>query len=242
MKSKTTDSRTSLIQIMLVCFASLAALGAVWRMFDVNAKERIDEITLLYLGVAGALLLLKDVKSLAFGNYKVEFARKLEELENKVENAQAAAVGRGGSAARQRLAIAEVDERSQPSQAPASPAPGEFPDDPWKGVFGKQSVNGTRELSAEVSPIGTPGLFRIRLMVRSTHPQRGPLRGAVQFFLHPTFANDRPVVTVGPSGSAELALTAWGAFTVGALADDGRTKLELDLAQLPSAPSEFKER
>jgi len=64
----------------------------------------------------------------------------------------------------------------------------------------------------------------------------------VQFFLHDTFKNDRPIVTVGPNGAAELKLTAWGAFTVGAIADDGRTKLELDLQTLEDAPVEFRGR
>jgi hypothetical protein len=212
-------------------------------MLDEGVARRIDETTLWYLAVAGALLLLKDVKSLAFGSYKVEFARKLEELENKVEDAQANAVGGGGWAQAAKSADAGV-ESPQKGQPQATmrfiPVHGQVEDDPWKGVFGNQRVSGTRELDAEVTLIGTPGLFRVRLQVRSTNPKRDPLRGFVQFFLHPTFGNDRPVVTVGPSGVAELTVTAWGAFTVGALADDGRTKLELDLAELAAAPFEFK--
>ena len=39
---------------------------------------------------------------------------------------------------------------------------------------------------------------------------------------------------------AELALDAWGAFTVGAIADSGLTRLELDLAEIDEAPSSFK--
>ena len=64
--------------------------------------------------------------------------------------------------------------------------------------------------------------------------------GSVQFFLHDTFANSKPVVAVGPNGVAELTLDAWGAFTVGAIADFGLTRLELDLAELDEAPSSFK--
>ena len=233
--------RSPVIQTLLTVFALLAALGALWRMFDERATKRVDDVTLQYLAVAGALLLLREVKSLAFGNYKVEFERKLEELENKVENAQAAAVGGRYDPTREEMvAAAPGNSDSARPTARFTPTPGAVADDPWKGVFEGQSVSGTRELSAEVSPIGTPGLFRVRLQVASTNPKRDPLRGSVQFFLHPTFGNDRPVVTVGPSGIAELSLTAWGAFTVGALADDGRTKLELDLSQLPSAPSRFK--
>jgi hypothetical protein len=33
-----------------------------------------------------------------------------------------------------------------------------------------------------------------------------------------------------------------GAFTVGVAADDGNTRLELDLAQLPDAPEMFRSR
>ena len=64
----------------------------------------------------------------------------------------------------------------------------------------------------------------------------------VQFFLHDTFRNQRPVVTVGSDGVAELKLRAWGAFTVGALADEGQTKLELNLEELETAPQEFRDR
>lgn len=121
-------------------------------------------------------------------------------------------------------------------------APGD-PNDPWKGKFGGSTVNNDREIRAEVKPIpGRSGLYAIRLTVRSLHPDTNPLKGAVQFFLHPTFNDPKPVVPVGPNGVAELNLKAWGAFTVGALADDGKTKLELDLSELETAPPEFKSR
>jgi hypothetical protein len=137
---------------------------------------------------------------------------------------------------------ANASVRSPAAFADGQPVPGGVSEDPWKGRFGGQKISGTREIDAEVTPVGSSGLFRVRLQVRSTHPSRDPLHGTVQLFLHPTFSNDRPVVTVGPSGVAELTLTAWGAFTVGALADGGRTKLELDLAELATAPDDFKSR
>jgi hypothetical protein len=117
------------------------------------------------------------------------------------------------------------------------------PNDPWKGRFGGKSSNNDRQLAAEVKPIlGRSGLYAIRLTVKSLHPDTNPLNGAIQFFLHQTFTDPKPVVPVGPNGVAELNLKAWGAFTVGALADDGQTKLELDLAELPDAPAEFRNR
>jgi hypothetical protein len=245
--------RRSWMQPLLTVFAILVCVGAMWRVVAPGLAKGVDELTLKYLAVAGTLLLLRDVKSLAFGDYKVEFARKLEELEARVGDAQAAAVGGGGaiprspaSAASARMvtrgAAEPVSDESVGPFSDTQPVPGGVPDDPWKGRFGGQKINGTREIDAEVTPVGSPGLFRVRLQVRSTNPKRDPLHGSVQFFLHSTFSNDRPVVTVGPSGVAELTLTAWGAFTVGALADDGRTKLELDLAELATAPHDFKSR
>jgi hypothetical protein len=68
-----------------------------------------------------------------------------------------------------------------------------------------------------------------------------PMNGLVQFLLHDTFPNSRPVVPV-VDGVAELPLEAWGAFTLGALADGGKTKLELDLSKERSFPLLFRSR
>jgi hypothetical protein len=124
----------------------------------------------------------------------------------------------------------------------AEPQPGGAHDDPWKGVFGGTPIANGRRLDASVEPLGVDGqIFTVRLHVTSTARDK-PLRGAVQFFLHPTFANDRPIIAVGSNGDAALVLRAYGAFTVGVLADDGDTRLELDLAELPHAPREFRDR
>jgi hypothetical protein len=176
------------------------------------------------------------VKSLAFGDYKVEFeqVRKLAaDAKTAAEDAKTAAVGEGklGSAPHPRLVTAV--------EAAAST------DDPHKHQFTGKSfdANRYRVLQAEVSPINdTPGLFRVHLEVLSTRPKTHPLTGAVQFFLHPTFTNPRPMVRPGPNGVAELNLTAWGAFTVGVQADGGLTKLELDLAELETAAPAFRNR
>jgi hypothetical protein len=49
-------------------------------------------------------------------------------------------------------------------------------------------------------------------------------------------------VPVGPDGTAHLQLAAWGAFTIGVIADGGKTELELDLAEVPGFPEVFKNR
>ena len=63
----------------------------------------------------------------------------------------------------------------------------------------------------------------------------------MEFHLHPSLAP--PVVAVKvQDGRAVLNLAAWGAFTVGALADGGQTTLELDLAEDETFPELFRSK
>ena len=190
-----------------------------------DVVERLDTTTLTYLAVAAALLVLRDVKKLSFGDTTIEFAvKEAREAKAAALNAQAIALGSG-------KARPMGDQRSRGLAA----------DDPWKGKFGQPCAN-KRCLEAAVRAVpGSADLFDVHLQVRSVDDKK-PLTGVVQFFLHPTFNNSEPVVSVGPNGRAELQLRAWGAFTVGALADNGETSLELDLAELSSAPIEFRSR
>lgn len=73
----------------LVIFAALAGLGAVLRAcFATNTRllEGLDHTTLFYLGVAGALLLLRQVKSVSFGSYKLEMLEKVREKQAQQED------------------------------------------------------------------------------------------------------------------------------------------------------------
>lgn len=223
--------------LALVCAAlavTRVAIG-IWHPDDKvrgRAGMLIDEKTLLYLGVAGGLLLLKDVKSLAYGDLKLEFEQKIEQVRVAAENAQAAATGQGGK-------LDHEHPHSETVKLLDQISPGSVPDDPWKGVFG-ESENESRKLEAKVMQSANAGYYRVHLKLRSLNPEVNPLKGSVQFFLHDTFSNSKPVVAVGPNGVAELTLDAWGAFTVGAIADSGLTRLELDLAEIEEAPSSFK--
>jgi len=68
----------------------------------------------------------------------------------------------------------------------------------------------------------------------------GPrLAGRVRFYLHDTFPVSEYERKVAHR-KATLTLGAYGAFTVGAIANDGRTPLELDLATV--GPETFRER
>lgn len=181
----------------------------------------MDGKTLLYLDASGVLLLLKDVKNVAFGDYKVEF------FEKKFEEAKIAAT----------VAIDEVKYQLEGSIGKSSPVqfpeiePGSYEDDPCKGQFGSKSSNGNLRLTARVIPASDSSeWFYITLRVQSTNTKNYPLSGEVQFYLHPTFANSKPRVPV-VNGIAELNLRAWGAFTVGAITVN-KTMLEIDLAEL----------
>ncbi len=221
-------------QYLLPALGILIAIGGVARLgaSDSSIAAHLDETTLLYLGVAAALILARDLKTFAWGDFKVELDRTRRiavAARVTAEDAQANALGTG-------------KPKTTREAATRSFAPGPDPDDPWAGQFGKEAEANHRRLDATVTKSddsGTPYLVELR--VRSTDPRSYPLRGNVQFFLHPTFSNDRPVVTVGPSGAARLTLRAWGAFTVGAVADDGKTRLELDLQNLPDAPQGFRD-
>jgi hypothetical protein len=222
----------------LIGLALVTCAAGIHRVLDTKEADQksVDQTALLFFAASGGLLLLRDVKAMSIGDYKVEFDRRYAELESKVENAQSLALGGGGSL--------QPDVAAATSSAPVTGSyqPGTAPEDPWKGVFGGRSVNGTRELSADISPMNENGHCKVQLRVCSTNPARHPLQGSVQFFLHNTFVNDRPVISVSPGGVAEITLTAWGAFTVGAVADGGSTPLELDLAELETAPLLFRSR
>jgi len=119
---------------------------------------------------------------------------------------------------------------------------GAVPGDPWKGVFSGFSKHSerARELKASITPMKGSDYCKVKLTVRSTDAAK-PLLGDVTFFLHDTFPNPIQMVAVR-DGVASLEVAAWGAFTVGALADKGSTRLELDLSEDPTAPENWRTR
>lgn len=106
-----------------------------------------------------------------------------------------------------------------------------------KGRFGGRPRCNGRVLDAEVTPSGSAGWFDVALRVSPTNGR--PLTGTVKFWLHQTFGS-RPFTSVVRNGIARLTVAAYGAFTVGAIADGGKTPLELNLAELESAPEKFR--
>lgn len=117
----------------------------------------------------------------------------------------------------------------------------EWDSDPNRGQFGDAASANGRELSAQVQALDEAGsTCAVTIRVRSLDPAK-PLTGTVKIHLHPTFhsmVREVPVV----DGEAELRIVAAGAFTIGAEADGGATRLELNLADLPGLPPEFASR
>jgi hypothetical protein len=102
--------------------------------------------------------------------------------------------------------------------------------DTQKGQWGRTAERNHRRLEAE-AVLERDGWVRIHLAVRSTRPARHPLRGKVTFHLHDAFPEPIRVATAR-GGVAQV--DVWGSmpFTVGAEADGGSTRLELDLSTL----------
>lgn len=72
----------------LVLLAIIAAIGALLRIISsmtTDVRQGLDQTTLLYLGVAGALLLLKQIKTFSFGQLKLEMIEKLRERQDRQE-------------------------------------------------------------------------------------------------------------------------------------------------------------
>ena len=115
------------------------------------------------------------------------------------------------------------------------------PEDPQRGQWGGKSVNNNRKLEAMISRVpNDEDLHAVDLTVRSLDPSN-PLEGVVVFHLHPTFSSRSRTVAVR-NGEAHLRLVAWGAFTVGAEADNGKTPLEINLCNVPGASDVFYTR
>lgn len=112
--------------------------------------------------------------------------------------------------------------------------------DPQKDQWGGKNENNNRKMTATVCPLGnTKSLYKVDVKIESTDPKDPMVETSpVLFALHNTYRNPFKLVAV-KGGIATIELVVYGAFTVGAFVDNGRTPLELDLATIPGAPKEF---
>ncbi|MGG5208850.1 YEATS-associated helix-containing protein [Chryseobacterium sp. MIQD13] len=111
--------------------------------------------------------------------------------------------------------------------------------DPQKDRFGgKSSVNG-KTLTADTNPYILPGFLNLTIKVSAAE---GDLNSDVYLFLHNSFA--KSIIHLDGYGKKEVEykIPAYGAFTIGAILDNGNTLLELDLEKLENLPKDFRNR
>jgi hypothetical protein len=115
--------------------------------------------------------------------------------------------------------------------------------DPNRGLFGGKAVSRGRQITAEIHEGDFKGeaIVKLRVTAVTSDSKQNPLAGTVEFFLHPTFAPDRYTVDV-ENGVANFEIRSWGVFTIGAVADKGSTRLELNLAYIAGADELFYNR
>ena len=122
----------------------------------------------------------------------------------------------------------ETRNQARPTHRKRSGTP-----DPHQGQFGGSPMVNDRMAQARLRPHASDrAACDVELTVRSTNPE-APLSGHVRFYLHPTFGPRREYDVDVAGGVARDTFTSWGTFTLGAVADEGRTRLELDLARVP---------
>lgn len=121
--------------------------------------------------------------------------------------------------------------------------------DPQKGRFGGKEDNGSRRLVAHLTKSNMgPRWRRVSFTLESTNGK--PLTGRKAFFfLHDSFSPEAKDIDV-PQDAMTVLLKprqAYGAFTCGVLAENGKTRLEIDLQTTDSisdkiAPRDWRNR
>ena len=222
-----------------------AAVGvfvfAIFRMTKIVNLD-VDDGTKFLFGLAGALGLVslfqgRLTKIELPGGVSAEFSALKQAVEVAVANTE-------------RLSERQ-DELAAPKMNVQAPSPHEtsgletFSVDTMtdlnKGKFGGDPASNGLVLKADVieSHIRS-GWFRIDLRVEPEKTRR--LDVPVTFYLHESYGDARFQVVNPVEGVARLTVLAWGAFTVGAVTDGGKTKLELDLSEGDNFPSVFRGR
>jgi hypothetical protein len=110
-------------------------------------------------------------------------------------------------------------------------------EDPQRYLWGQQPQTADRQLTANVTPVRIRSTFTIDLKV--TGSELKPLRGFVYFLVHPTFP-EQIYKVLARNNAASIQLDGIEAFTAGAVCDEGRTELELNLNELTSIPQSFR--
>lgn len=214
----------------------IGTAAVVLAMVQVFGAVTVPVTSLYLLIIACAALVFPEIEKLSFGKDGLSLEKRLERIDERVEGVRA------GAAELSSIVSSGIGGKAIVAKpAPSSVGSPRDPDDPQAGRWGNKSEANGRRVSATVRPSRLrPDWFKIDLLVESTD-SRQPLTGTATFHLHPTFQENvaiRPVI----DGCVKLDILAWGAFTVGVETDDGKTQLEINLAEVPGAPKAFTVR
>jgi len=123
----------------------------------------------------------------------------------------------------------------------AQPQPAQFIQDFQKGRWGGKSTQPPYELTASIAanPPSSEYRFTVTLLVRSSDAAK-PVTGTVLFFLHDSFGEDYLKSVEATDGVASISFPSFEAFTVGAILNEGKVKLELDLNEIATCPEDYK--
>lgn len=236
------------IRIGLYVVAGFCILAAIVRIFW---PASVDQTTAMLLALAAVVLIIREISEAEIFGVKFKTRQRLREAEKRMDAIESA----GGLPGRP--AGGSPPEEGPPPIGAAPPTPATPPPrtrkterttpadgwnaDPNKGKFGGSPAANGRVLEATIEPtVGeSSAACRVVIRVRSTDPQAHPLTGSVKFHLHPTFGKWAEYTVAVKDGVAEDEITSWGAFTIGAEADGGQTKLELDLMSVRGGTRKF---
>ncbi len=193
------------------------------------------EVVVLVLAIsfrkqfAGVIDILKSRMSTAENIEITKEGIKIKQKLAQLEDAVTGAINSGQMGLPPKDTRTEVQPESQAENG----------SDPLKHSWEGNLKDRNRNIFAEVHPLEGTNYYQLRIVVRSTDPNRDPLKGKVKFHLHPSFPNPHPEIEV-KDGEAVLSLISYGSFTLGAETEDG-AKLKIDLAQdVPGVTEQFK--
>lgn len=213
----------------------VASISVVCGLLHAIFPERFDEKTAMFLAIAVAALVIHQVtKFKAFG---IEFEKKVNQLEAAFSDLEKD-VGPGSKSAVVPIATTPLGAVTITGRDARTVDP----NDPNKGQFGGSSEANRRKLTASIERDAGPRSSRCRVNIKivSTDPAQ-PLTGKVKLYLHPTFGRWSSYELDTRGGVAEDDIVSYGAFTIGAEADRGKTRLELDLMDIPGGTKRFYE-
>jgi hypothetical protein len=189
---------------------------------------------------------IKTANTVKIGKDGIELTEKIKDLENKINESKANVTFLTDNVLDNTIAKPKKNNDTIKSSEESIEGQVELTlekdvldiDDPNKGKYGGQKESNGRKASATIKKINNSAYYNVAILIESTNISK-PLTGIVHLKLHPTYIPiDRTVNVV--QGIAELNIISYGTFTVGIIADDGKTMLELDLAHEEGADDNFR--